>query len=262
MKVTTLNLQGFTNWEERKINILAFLEKTDSDIVLFQEAVFLPDISPYNQAQLLNQTLLYPYEYSSITRLQVGVEYETYREGLALISKYPVAKTDTIILKKAPLDAHNRIIQLIDVRVDGHIVKLANVHFSLTDTLDFATAHLQETLDLFASRGEERIIAGDFNLDHLEASSELWQEHYFASTQVPYVSYPSQNKRNDYVLIPKSYHFGAITTSGDNLSDHRALTTEIDLLSKLNRPRFADNIHLNGSRVLHRALDFGRNITR
>ncbi len=164
------------------------------------------------------------FEHSAITRLQVGEDYPTYREGLSVISKTPIVKTDTIILKKVPADEHNRIVQLVDLFVDGHTIKLANVHFSITDLSDFATAHLQETLSLLTSRGEQRIIAGDFNLSSLEASKHLWENDYTASDQTDYISYPSMNKRVDYVLLPKNYSYQSIAVSDDSLSDHRALT--------------------------------------
>jgi len=227
MKLTTLNLQGFIDWEQRQPAIEAYLQSVQPDVIFFQEVVYLPNISPYNQAQILNGALKYTFENSAVTRLQPSKAYGTYREGLATLSKYPIVKTDTLILKKAPDDEHNRIVQLIDIKVDDDIIKLANVHFSLTDTIDFATAHLKETLAILSTRNEERIIAGDFNIDHLEALSDVWDDHYRASTEVPYISYPYMHKRNDYVLVPKNYSFIDISTSGDELSDHRAVTTEI-----------------------------------
>ena len=230
MKITTLNLQGFVDWQRRKPEIVSYLRATDPDIILFQEVVFIPDTSPFNQVQLLNQELNYPYEHSAVTRLQPSHEYTTFREGLGMLSKHPIAKTDTVVLKKEAGDEHNRIIQLIDTIVDGQLVLLANVHFSLTDDVDFATAHLKETLEIIADKDEERIIAGDFNIDHLETLSDIWGERYEASTKVPYVSFPKMNKRNDYVLVPKPYTLSEITTSGDTLSDHRAVTVQIDML--------------------------------
>lgn len=229
MRITTLNLQGYGNWREREPHIVDYLAQTQPDIILFQEVVFIPEISPYSQVSRLNHTLGLSQEHSSITRLQVGEEYETYREGLAFLTKLPVLKTEVIILKKAPGDRHNRIIQLIDVAAGAQTVKLVNVHFSITDVTDFATAHLQETLDILAMRQEERIIIGDFNLDNLEDSTTLWQEKYTASTVTPYVSYPSMNKRNDYVLLPKKYQFDSIRVSDDTLSDHCALTVDITI---------------------------------
>ena len=232
MKITTLNLQGFTNWQQRKSEILAYLTETKPDIILFQEVVFIPEISPFNQAQLLNQELRYPYEHSSVTRLQNSTEHTIFREGLAILSKHPLSKTETIVLKKDPADEHNRIVQLVDVLMDGQPVLLANVHFSITDNQDFATPQLIETLDTIDAKGEQRVIAGDFNLDHLEAMTNIWSDQYEASTQVPYISFPSWNKRNDYFLVPKNFVFEEITTSGDALSDHRAVTVKIGTTHK------------------------------
>jgi len=229
MKITTLNLQGFEDWEDRQSEILTYLTETNPDVILFQEVVFIPTISPFNQVQLLNKDLCYTYEHSAVTRLQPSREYETFREGLAALSRFPVIKSDTIVLKKTEGDEHNRIIQLLDVEVEGSIVKLANIHFSLSDFTDYATAHLAETLEILQKHDEQRIIAGDFNLDHLESLSALWGDVYEASTKIPYVSYPAMRKRNDYFLVPKSYSFLDITTSRDGLSDHRAVTVEIDI---------------------------------
>jgi len=232
LTLTSLNLQGFEEWEQRKPHILEYLSKISPDVVFFQEAVFLPDVSPHNQAQLLNQELGYPFEVSTISRLQVGVEHPVYREGLALLSKYPISSSDTLILKKAEGDDLNRILQMVDIAVNGSIIRLGHVHFSITDFVDFATPHLQETLDILKSRHEKRVLIGDFNLTYLEESENLWGADYKATTEVPYITYPSWHegpKRTDYALIPKEYTFDSIEVSGDGLSDHRALTVVIDI---------------------------------
>ena len=230
MKLTTLNLQGLIDWNDRKPEIVTYLAATKPDIIVFQEVVYIPTVSPYTQVQLLNTELGYAFEHSAVTRLQPSHQYPVFREGLAMLSNYPVLSTDTIVLRKAEGDEHNRIVQLIDIDVNGAVVKLANVHFSLSDTIDYATGHLKETLEILKMRGEERIIAGDFNLDHLESAAELWNDSYEATTKVPYISYPAMNKRNDYVLVPKAYGFTDLSTSGDSLSDHRAVTIKIDLV--------------------------------
>ena len=227
MKITTLNLFGVDNWQERQPRIIEYIKKTDPDIVFFQEVVYITEVSQYNQVQLLNQDLGYMSEHSSVTRLQVGRIYPVYREGLAFISKLPITKTDTLVLKKAALDEHNRIVQFIDVVIDNELVKFAHVHFSITDVIDFATAHLQEVLEILEARGERRIIIGDFNLDNLDSTKSLWEENYHASTEFDYMSFPSMSKSIDYVLIPKTYEFNIIILSDDTLSDHRAVTADI-----------------------------------
>lgn len=227
MKTTTLNLQGFDTWNERQEPITAYLQSEQPDVVMFQEVVYLPEVSAYNQVHLLNQTLQYQSEYTDVTRLQVGLDYPVYREGLGFLSHYPVMASETLVLKQAKGDEHNRIVQLFDVLVGDTTIKFANVHFSLTDTVDYATAHLEELLETLTIRNEERIIAGDFNIRNIEASAHLWGERYHTSSLTPYISFPAENKCIDYILTPKQYTLESVSISTDGLSDHRAVTAEI-----------------------------------
>lgn len=229
MKVTTLNLQGFTNWSEHKPNVLEYLRTEQPDFIFFQEVVYVPQISADTQVADLNKDLRYMFEQSSVTRLQVGLEYPVFREGLAVLSKHPIVKSDSLILKQAEGDEHNRLIQLVDIFVDGTVVKLANIHFSLTDIADFATAHLQETLEILHSRGEKRIIAGDFNMTNLQECAALWEDDYTASSNTPYVSFPGESKTIDYILIPKENAFESISATPNALTDHCAVTAVITL---------------------------------
>ncbi|MGN6445155.1 endonuclease/exonuclease/phosphatase family protein, partial [Amnibacterium sp.] len=93
MRITTLNLQGFLDWDARAPRIAAFLRGVDPDVVLFQEVVYLPDVSPYSPVELLNRELRMPFRHEAITRLQRGRAHPVYREGLALLSRVPLAST-------------------------------------------------------------------------------------------------------------------------------------------------------------------------
>lgn len=226
MKITfgSLNVQGFTDWNDRKSNIIEYVKQTQPDVVLFQEVTFLPQIASENQVGILNKSLCYPYENTAVTRLQDSHVYENYREGIGLISKYPILKSETIILKQQAHDEHQRIVQLVDIQCGDIIVKFANLHFSISDNdEDLPREHLIELLAILESRGETRIMGGDFNMNSIDLHIDLWQEKYISSSVVPYITYPSMNKRVDYFLLPKEYSFLSITTSPDGLSDHRAL---------------------------------------
>lgn len=233
----TLNLQGFTDWEERKPRILAYIARAAPDMLLFQEVVYLPGISPYNQVQVLNKTLGYPYEHCAVTRLQNSTEHSVYREGLAILSKHPIAATDVVVLKQAAGDEHQRIVQLANIVIDDAIIKIANVHFSLSDPLpDYASAHIQELFEILESRNEQRIIAGDFNLDNPEKPAAAWADHYKTSiATTPYISQINavveegiRDRHTDHIWIPRDYVFaGDIATSTDSLSDHRAVSATI-----------------------------------
>lgn len=227
MILTSLNIQGFDNWDDRKDAICTYLIQQAADIIFFQEVVYLPEISPYTPVEIINQTLKYPYQHNAISRLQVGLVYPVYREGMSILSKHPILKTDVLVLKKEERDEHTRIIQLADVLINEEVVKVVNIHFSITDFFDLATPQLEETLEILKSRDEARILMGDFNITFLEETAELWQDDYIASTYVSYITYPTMNKRVEYALIPKSYKFLNLSVSDDSLSDHRSLTVEI-----------------------------------
>ncbi|MFI5212496.1 MAG: endonuclease/exonuclease/phosphatase family protein [Candidatus Saccharimonadales bacterium] len=225
-RITSFNVQGFEDWQKREPCILDYLHHQQPDIIFFQEVTYIPELSPFTQTALLNKTLDYPYEHSAITRLQKGQHYETYREGLAVLSKLPIIRCDALTLKKDPADEHQRIVQFIDVaQTDGSVMKLANIHLSITDfTEEFARAQLKELLDILDSRGEQRIIGGDFNMNDLDIHADLWQNNYTSSSTVPYISYPGMNKRNDYFLVPKQYNLRTVQVSPDGISDHRAVS--------------------------------------
>lgn len=227
MKITvsSLNVQGFSDWDNRKANIIDYLTMTSPDVVLFQEVTFLPQIAAHNQVGLLNKALAYPFENTAVTRLQDSPHYENYREGLGVVSKWPITKSETIILKQQSDDEHQRIVQLIDILCDGSLVKFANVHFSISDNNEnFPREHLYELLSILETRNETRIIGGDFNMNSIDLHADLWQDSYISSSVTPYVTYPAMNKRVDYFLLPKEYAFLDIATSPDGLSDHRGLT--------------------------------------
>ena len=226
MRITSLNLRGFFDWEQRSARVVDFLRRTDPDVILFQEVVYLPDESPFSPVALLNRSLGYPYAHSAITRLQDSPTYGVYREGLAVLSRLPVPATESLALRHEDHDPHRRIVQLIDVQ-DGPVThRLADVHLSVRD--DFALHHLQELLGILAARGEQRIIGGDFNVNHLERHRSLWHDDYVLTSEIEqYVSYPHSQQANDYFLVPRSYAITDMRLSSGDLSDHRALTVDL-----------------------------------
>ena len=226
MRITSLNLRGFFDWEQRSVRVADFLRRTDPDVILFQEVVYLPDESPFSPVALLNRSLGYPYSHSAITRLQDSPTYGVYREGLAVLSRLPVTTTEALVLRHEDHDPHQRIVQLVDVRDGAATHRLADVHLSVRD--DFALHHLQEVLALLASRGEQRIIGGDFNINHLEQHRALWHDDYVLTSEIEqYVSYPHSKQANDYFLVPRSYAIDGMRLSTGDLSDHRALTVDL-----------------------------------
>lgn len=226
MRITSLNLQGFADWEARMPRVLGYLEAMSPDVILFQEVVWLPEISPVTQVDLLGRHLRYPFRHQSVTRLQRGRVVADYREGLGLLSRHPVPSTEALVLHHEDGDPHQRIVQLADVEADGWIWPLMNVHLSVRD--DFALHHLEEVLRMQDARQERRILGGDFNVDHLERHARLWRGWArLSSEELHYLSRPLSQETDDYFLVPDRYEIAAVQVSGDGLSDHRAVTVDL-----------------------------------
>ena len=225
MRITTLNLRGFFDWDARSPQIVAYLRGIDPDVVLFQEVVFLPDVSPFSPVELLNRDLGLPFRHEAITRLQRGRTHPVYREGLAVLSKLPLASTQTLALQHETGDPHQRIVQLVDVAAEDGLWPLANVHLSVRD--DFALHHLGEVLTIVRDRGERRVLGGDFNVNHLERHAALWHDAVLTSTVARYRSHPSSEENDDYFLVPTEFRIDRVQVSGDGLSDHEAITVDL-----------------------------------
>jgi len=225
MRITTLNLRGFFDWDARSPQIVAYLRGLDPDVVLFQEVVFLPDVSPFSPVELLQRELALPFRHEAITRLQRGRAHPVYREGLGVLSRMPVAASQALALQHQAGDPHQRIVQLVDVTAPDGVWPLANVHLSVRD--DYALHHLGEVLGILRDRGEQRILGGDFNVDHLEQHAALWHDAVLTSSVASYQSHPSSHENDDYFLVPTAFTIDRVLVSGDGLSDHEAVTVDL-----------------------------------
>jgi endonuclease/exonuclease/phosphatase family metal-dependent hydrolase len=224
MKVTTLNLAGYKNWNERASNITTYLDDTKSDVVFLQEVKFNIEYSPFTQSKYLNSLLStpYPYSLSTVSRIFESSGSES-REGLAVLSKYPIIDSEVIVLKKREDDKHTRIIQKVALLVDSQVVNFTNVHFSNND---YSDEQLAETLRIIKDTGNKSVVLGDFNIFDIKTVADLYTSNYTVSTDFSqYVSFPSENVTLDYILMPHDYVFSSLTV-GENLSDHNAISFE------------------------------------
>ena len=222
LKLLSINLAGYRNWGSRVKNIINLINSVSPDLVLLQEVIYDSRISAYSQSIYINQLLNEPFKNSmtDVSRFYVPSVGEPYREGLAILSKYPLENGEVLSLRKEIDDEHTRIVQNVDVKYGDSIVQLSNVHFSNNK---YSADQLSELLAILASRGEERIIVGDFNIFDIERLKSTYEEKYAVSTEfTKYVSYLPEHKTIDYMLLPREYSFAHIKTY-ENVSDHAAI---------------------------------------
>ena len=240
MKITSLNLAGYKNWAAREPAIVNYLNKVQADVVFLQEVMFDPRISPLSEAQHINSKLETPYQYtqSTISRSYISSDGVESREGLAILSRHPITESEVLVLHKQDDDKHTRIVQNVHVLVHGQMQKFTNVHFSNNA---YAREQLEELLRIHESRGEKRIIIGDFNIADLEAVRHLYEDSHTTSMVMgEYVSFPSEAARFDYILLPKEYTLVSLDVA-EGLSDHNALTAEIYSRAAQPAPATNDN---------------------
>lgn len=235
VKIVSLNLRGFFDWNTRLPSIMNYLAREQPDLVLCQEVVFLPDISQLSNLDVLNRVAAFPHRHSAIDRMQPSDQFGLYREGLSVLSRTPVISSESIILKHEESDPHHRLVQFFEIAAaDETVWMFANVHFSVRD--DYAIHHFEEVLGILSARSEKRIIGGDFNINHLEQYAHLWRDEYVLTTQLKtYISFPGTNQANDYFLVPKEYELKSIEVSDDSLSDHRALAVDVTKMQPARR---------------------------
>jgi len=143
-----------------------------------------------------------------------------------VISRFPLENIENLFLKKDETDKEFRLLQNFSISLEGKHISFSNIHFSNSDA--WAEKHLQQTLNLFSTRNEQRIIIGDFNIKDLGSYRNLYSEQYQCSNDnFIYYSYPQKEETLDYVLLPKEFQFSKFECLDRNISDHSPLYFEI-----------------------------------
>lgn len=232
LRLMTLNLWGYEQWDDRKDAVLSLINRQSPDVIALQEVRLDMKKSPASQASLLAEKGLYPYtvyvpsfraeRYPRQLSLLGG-----YSHGLALLSKYPIASSELYLLSQGADFDEPCSVLFASVKVDGENIDLCNVHFGNTDRESLK--HLEELSEVCAKRGSRPIILGDFNIFKLgkHLDGELLQDYSLSSDKLNYISIPKNNGILDYIALPKEYSFKYIACPEDKVSDHRALIAEV-----------------------------------
>ena len=242
VKILSLNLCNYHNFEERKLRLVSFINDLQPNIVLLQEVRtnLKFNIGGVDQAHYLNQYLKYPFS-SFIQTMDVnklkGLENEPKCiEGLAALSKFRIVNVVKKELKKQAEDKFTRAIMYLKILADSPM-DIFNVHFSPGN--GFSELHLKETIQFAEENKIEPIIIGDFNIPDPSIISSIAKGYTISTEIIEYISYSPKNKIKrdkvyntkpctlDYILIPKKYTFKNFECVDKGLSDHSALFAEI-----------------------------------
>lgn len=234
IKILNLNLWNYTKWKTRKSKVINFIKKNNPDIVVLQE---IRDDVKFNkkgdhQGKQLKKALGFPYmAFYSVTdkRKERPGKYRRFcREGIAILSKYPIIEIKRKQLKRQKEDRYTCGNLYVKIKIKGKIVEFLAVHFSNSDL--FSLLHLIETISYIKKNKINPIIVGDFNMPNQDKLNELTEDNFKSSMNYKkYMSYPIRKWTLDYILIPKKYKFKSFECIGRGLSDHKALVAEVEV---------------------------------
>ncbi|VVB83832.1 Endonuclease/Exonuclease/phosphatase family protein [uncultured archaeon] len=239
LKIITINVWRYYEWENRKQKLIDFLKKENIDIVLFQEAASSKKSNWENQIEEINEKA--SYEFSAFEKLvkmtkwhEKPIDYEMYY-GFGILSKYKIKKTELIKLKHVIKDKDFGFMH-ISIEIEGEDIDLLSVHFENTD--EGSKQQLKETLEWCNKNKISSIIAGDFNMKDVKTLKEITGEDYEISYFIkPYFSFmPTEFSNNkepitlDYIIAKKSkFKIADVKCIEDSPSDHRPIICIIEL---------------------------------
>lgn len=232
LKLMTLNLWCYFDWNNREENIHSLINGEAPDIIAFQEAQTNHSFSPNPQSDTIADVCGYKYRTFAPTYGRDG-QIDKHGEmnqrssyGLALISKHPIVASETYFLRQHPDHDEACSVLFSKIEIEGRVINLCNVHFGNSDL--FSDLHLNELIDLCEKRNVKPIILGDFNIFDLSAYSKTRLKNYTISTDITnYESMPKNGGTLDYIAAPKEYQITNVVCPDTYVSDHRALVANV-----------------------------------
>lgn len=234
LRIMTLNMWGYYDWDVRKDNILSLVKSESPDVIALQEVQLNHAFSYSPESDFIANNCGYKYRIfaptyprsNQIDRSGSRTQRTSY--GLAFLSKYPIETAETHFLELYPDHQEECSVLFCTVNVGGSLIKVCNVHFANSDK--HSDLHLRELICLCEQRNEQPVIVGDFNIFDLSAYKNSVLKGYSITTDnAHYVSMPKDHGTLDYIAAPDSrYNLKEVLCSDVYVSDHRALLATIE----------------------------------
>jgi endonuclease/exonuclease/phosphatase family metal-dependent hydrolase len=238
LKIVTLNVWRYFDWEKRKDKVINFLKKQKADIVFLQEVAYderLKDKWP-NQVEEINEALKYKSSFYGKLRdmknwFQDSIDWKMHY-GLGVLTKYPITKKKLVILPHVEWDKNFGFLH-IEMKTPQGKIDIINVHLENTDK--GSKEQLKYILNWCEKRKIKPIIAGDFNMRVTE-NMKLAKNNYHISYFIkPYKSFmPAKHTTTkipitiDYILAHKNkFDLSNIKCVKNKISDHYPLLAEV-----------------------------------
>jgi len=245
IRVLTLNLAhgrktGFSQALQRRTTIrsnldavAALLRAWQPDVVALQEADG-PSLwsGRFNHVEYLAQEteLQHFFRGDHVRMLQLSY-------GTAVMSSHPIVETHSYrFAPSPPMPPKGFVLSSVhSTQADGRelVVDVVSIH------LDFARRNVrlrqcEEMVEMLEQRQRPLIIMGDFNCEWSSSEQTLRRLanklnlHTFQPDDGSLVTFPTTRKRIDWILCSRGFQFVHHEVLEDQLSDHRAVTAEVE----------------------------------
>ncbi len=241
MKILTINIWRYYEWEKRKEKVINFLKEQNADIVFLQEVAYDERLKDKwsNQIEEINEKI--KYSDSTFGKL---MEMKKWHEkpidwimyyGFGILSKYPIKHSEVILL--SPVEKNKKFgFMHVIIKTPNGDLDLINVHFENTNV--GSKEHLKQTLDWCKIKAIKPIIAGDFNIKIIENLKELAGKDYQISYLIkPYKSFiPTEFSHDkipitlDYIISHKDkFEIEKVKCINNDISDHNPVIAKIKI---------------------------------
>lgn len=166
VRVMTLNIWNYNQpWGARRDLIAACIDRAAPDVIGLQEIRVEEERSPDDQARQI--TALVREQYHHVYRPAMTYGRDPLREeGLAILSRWPIAAWDAVELTRDPADdsdRHQRILLRADLQTPAGVLHFFNTHWSLSER-----ARLRNATEVGAAVGRLAgaapvVLVGDLN---------------------------------------------------------------------------------------------------
>ena len=212
------------------------IKKYNPDIVLLQEVDMYTDrVKGIDELQIFKNVTGLQY-----TTFGSNIDFENGGYGNAILSKYPIIKSENYINTK--FIKENRGFLYVELLIGGKTIDVFNTHFPVRESERFTFAkHINRILE--NKKCSEIIIGGDFNLGLVPIAKHVYEvyskENYdeleelkkhFKDAEFDEKTYPVENPEGqlDKIMYNGSLKLKKVKRLDDKISDHYPVMADFE----------------------------------
>ena len=213
------------------------IKKYNPDIILLQEVDMYTDrVSQIDELQIFKNVTGLEY-----TTFGSNIDFENGGYGNAILSKYPILKSENYINTK--FIKENRGFLYVEISINGKKIEIFNTHFPVRENerLEFAK-HINRIVE--NKKSTEMIIGGDFNLGLAPIAKHVYEVHNkekydeleelkknFKDASFKENTYPVESTEGqlDKIMYKGSLTLKEVKRLDDKISDHYPVMADFEL---------------------------------